>query len=81
MHKIDTIARAESRKTLQSLKHLTENDQMAIERMTRALINKILHDPTRLMKSEGFHGNKSMYLDVLRRLFNLDDDTNEGGKM
>lgn len=72
-NKLDAIARAECRKTMQGLRHLSENDTAAIQRMTRALINKILHDPTRLMKSDRFHGNKSIYLDVLRRLFNLDD--------
>ena len=79
-NKMDSIARAESNKTLQALRHLSDTDQLAIQRMNRALINKILHDPTRLLKSNHFHGNKSIYLDVLRRLFNLDHEKNEGEK-
>jgi len=41
--------------------------------MTDALINKILHDPTLFLKSNGCHGNKSIYLDTTRKLFKLDE--------
>ena len=44
--KMDTIAQAEIKKTLQTLNHLSDEDRQAITRMTSAMINKILHDPT-----------------------------------
>jgi len=71
--KLDNIAQGETRKTLRSLQHLSDDDWKAINKMTNAMINKILHNPTLLLKSNGFHGNKSVYIDMTRKLFKLDD--------
>ena len=71
--KIDTIADAETERTLKSLNHLTPEDQMALNRMMKSMVNKILHDPTLFLKSEGVGENKSLVLDVIRKLFNLDN--------
>jgi glutamyl-tRNA reductase len=72
--KIKAVARAEMQKTISHMGHLTESDRKAIERMTEAMANKILHEPTRYLKSEGCRGNRSKSLDLARRLFNLDDE-------
>ena len=71
--KMDNIARSEVKKTLQTLNHLSDYDCKAINRMTNALINKILHDPTLLLKRNRSHGDKSVYLDITRKLFKLDE--------
>jgi glutamyl-tRNA reductase len=71
--KIDTIARTEVDKTLHSLNHLSDNDCQAIHRMTNSLINKILHDPTIFLKSNGCYGDRFAYIDLTRKLFKLDD--------
>ena len=71
--KLETIAKTEINKTLQALDHLSEGDQEAVQRMIHALINKILHDPTLLLKSNGHRRDKSLYLDVARKLFKLDE--------
>ena len=70
---MDNIAEVEVNKTAQSLKHLSDNDVQAIQRMTDTIVNKILHDPTLFLKNNGFHGEKSIYLDTARKLFNLDE--------
>ena len=70
--KLDTIAAAEMEKTLHSLNHLSPEDRQAIERMTEAMVKKILHDPALFLKNPGSHRNKSVYLDFARKLFNLD---------
>lgn len=70
--KVETLARNELEKTLGSMSHLPEADKRALERMTHALVNKILHDPTQFLKKDGCHGNKSVSLDLTRKLFNLD---------
>jgi glutamyl-tRNA reductase len=70
--KIHALTQSEVKKTLQSLNHLSENDYNAVCRMTDALVKKLLHDPVMFLKSNGCHGNKSVYLDFTRRLFNLD---------
>jgi len=71
--KMDSIARAEVEKTLQSMHHLSEADTRAILRMTDALVSKILHDPTVFLKEKGHHGKNSNYVDIARKLFKLDD--------
>lgn len=71
--KMDNIARSEVKKTLQTLNHLSDYDCQAINRMTNAMINKILHDPTLLLKRNRSHGDKSVYLDITRQLFKLDE--------
>ncbi|OQY59568.1 MAG: glutamyl-tRNA reductase [Desulfobacteraceae bacterium 4572_88] len=72
--KMEGIAQAEIQKTLNSLGKLADEDCRAIHRMTDAMINKILHDPTIFLKGNGFHQNdKSLYLDVTRRLFKIED--------
>ena len=40
--------------------------------MTQAMINKILHDPTLFLKGQGYHEDKSAYIDFARKLFKLD---------
>jgi glutamyl-tRNA reductase len=73
--KLYGIAEAEVRKTLnQSLGHLSAEDGQAVRRMTNALVNKILHDPTLFLKRNGCLGEKSVYLDAARKLFKLDED-------
>ncbi len=67
--KLESIADAELKKTLRA-NHLSSE---AVRRMTEAMISKILHDPTLFLKNAGCHGDKSAYLDVTRKLFNLDD--------
>lgn len=72
-NKMEDIAESEIKKTFHSLNHLSDDDCQAIYRMTNAFINKVLHNPIFFLKSNGCHGNKSLYLDITRKLFNLDD--------
>lgn len=73
--KLYDIAEAEVRKTLgHALSHLSEQEGQAIRRMSRAMINKIMHDPTLFLKNDGCYRGKSVYLDVTRKLFKLDEE-------
>jgi glutamyl-tRNA reductase len=72
-NKMETIIKKEMEKTFQSFNHISDEDRKAINKMTNALVNKILHDPTLFLKRNGFHGNKDIYLDATRKLFNLDE--------
>ncbi len=71
--KFDTIANAELRRTLNSMENLSKENRAALIRMKDALVNKILHDPTQSLKSNGYHRDKSYFLDTTRKLFRLDD--------
>ena len=50
--KVEAMANQELDKTLGSLNHISEADKRAIRRMTGALVNKILHDPTHFLKKK-----------------------------
>jgi glutamyl-tRNA reductase len=71
--KVNAMAGEEIKKTMQSLGHLSDEDRQAIERMTQALVNKIMHDPTHFLKSNGCQGDRTESLDMARKLFGLDD--------
>ena len=73
-NKLETIAQVELQKTLNSLS-LASEEREALERMTNALVKKVLHDPTLLLKRDGCHGSRSVYVDLVRKLFNLDMET------
>jgi len=70
--KFEAIAATEIKKTIQA-RRMSEKDTQAVQRMTQAIINKILHDPTMYLKNHISHGNKPLFIDSTRKLFNLDD--------
>jgi len=72
--KMEDIIEEQIDKTLGGLKHISDNDRDAFDRMKQALINKMLHDPTMFLKSNGCLGDRLLYLDVTRRMFNLDNE-------
>ncbi len=72
-NKLRKIIEVEISKTLPNMEPAGSSNDSAIQKMIDAMVNKIMHDPTRLLKQEGHHINKPVYLDVARRLFKLDD--------
>ncbi|MDA8141601.1 MAG: glutamyl-tRNA reductase [Desulfobacteraceae bacterium] len=71
--KIRSQAQLEVQKTLGQLAHLTADDQKAIERMTEAMVNKILHHPTQYIKNSSCQGDRAVPLDLVRKIFGLDE--------
>jgi glutamyl-tRNA reductase len=71
--KIEEIRQAELKKTFASLGWASEEDRAAIDRLTEALVKKILHDPTLFLKQSEHEDKKSLHVDITRRLFNLDE--------
>jgi len=69
--KLEGIARAELLKT-QSGQDFTPEQATALEKMANAMVNKILHDPTALLKTGGCYADKSQNIDMTRKLFKLD---------
>ena len=74
--KIEEIRQAELKKTFASLTSVSEEDRAAIDRLTAALVKKILHDPTLFLKKSEHKDKKSLHVDITRRLFNLDQKNN-----
>ena len=70
--KIESIVYAEASKTIQGLPE-TDQNQAALKKMSQAITNKFLHDPTMFLKHDGMRADKSVYIDVVRRMFKLDE--------
>ena len=68
---ITDLVTGEVHRTIQGL-GLDEAQSQSVERMIPSLVNKILHNPTTMLKGEGCHGDPSMVLDMTRKLFKLD---------
>lgn len=72
--RLSSIAAAEIKRTLPGLDDFSENDALALKRMTEAMIKKFLHHPTLFLKNTGSHPDKALYIDITRRLFHLEPD-------
>jgi len=70
--KFDEIRRAELEKTLANWKDLPPDGQKRLEALTNAIMNKLLHPPTSLIKKAGQGGRTDLYVDALRALFELE---------
>jgi glutamyl-tRNA reductase len=75
--KADAIRKAELAKTLPNLDNLSEEEKQAIEKMTSAMMNKILHHPIIFLKKEDSHKDKKVKLAFFRKVFNLDPENPE----
>lgn len=70
--KVETIIDGEIKHTLSSLNGLSSEERQALERMKAALVKKVLHHPTIFLKKSGCREDRTIYLDVTRKLFGLD---------
>ncbi len=53
---------------------LTPEQEMAIEAMTRGIINKIMHTPISTLKTAARDPESTTVIDMIRRIFNLRDN-------
>jgi glutamyl-tRNA reductase len=69
----EELRRAEVARVLRRLGHLPEEDREAVDQMTRALLNKLLHGPTVRLREAVGNGRGASALDEIRYLFELDE--------
>jgi glutamyl-tRNA reductase len=71
-NKLEDVRRGELSKTFSSLKDLGERERKAIEALTSAIVNKVLHQPITILKQSqnGMVGEN--YVDAVRVLFDLE---------
>jgi glutamyl-tRNA reductase len=69
--RFDEIRRAEVERTLSAWKGLSPEHEKRLEAMTTAIISKLLHTPTSVLKQTGQGNRTDLYLDALRSLFDL----------
>jgi glutamyl-tRNA reductase len=76
--RLEEIRQQEVEKTFGNLKDLTDKQRKSIEAMAGAIINKILHKPTAILKNSQNDTSGEDYVDAVRTLFDLpapsDDD-------
>jgi glutamyl-tRNA reductase len=70
--KIEAIRRAELEKTLATLRELSPREREALDAMTTAIVNKILHDPITRLKHRD-RQREALYLAAARRLFDIEE--------
>jgi glutamyl-tRNA reductase len=75
--KCENIRQIELKKTLSSLDDLTPEQRKGVENLTISIAKKILNDPIVLLKKKEDRASRNLYLDIARKLFNLDSDSDE----
>lgn len=75
--KAEAIRDAEVKKTLPSLEQLTPTQMKAIETLTLSIAEKIINDPILVLKRKTDRPTRDNYLDIARKLFNLDQNNKD----
>jgi glutamyl-tRNA reductase len=69
--KVEAIRRGELEKTLGMLKDLSPKEREALDSLTAAIVNKILHTPIARLKQQD-QRSEAFFIDAARRLFDLE---------
>jgi len=72
---LDEVRKFELEKTLANLNDLDKKQRKAVEAMTNAIVNKILHHPTNILKQSQNGSDGDLYIDAVRTLFDLPDNS------
>ncbi len=75
---MERLRQREVEKTLRQIKNLDDQGRRAVEAMSQALVNKILHQPTTGLKRAQKCATAQPYVDVLHELFELEVETAPG---
>lgn len=76
-NKAERIRRAEIRKSLAGLGKLAPSQMKVIENLTSSITEKIINDPIIVLKEKTDRDTRDTYLDITRKLFNLDQENDE----
>jgi glutamyl-tRNA reductase len=68
---LETIRQAEIDRVRGRLGALTPEQEMAVEALSRGIINKVMHTPITTLKTAAREAEATTIVDVVRRLFNL----------
>jgi glutamyl-tRNA reductase len=68
---LETIRQAEIDRVRGRMGQLTPEQEIAVEALTRGIINKVMHTPITTLKSAAKESEATTVVDVVRRLFNL----------
>jgi glutamyl-tRNA reductase len=68
---LETIRQAEIDRVRGRMGALSPEQEMAVEALTRGIINKVMHTPITTLKTAAREAEATTVIDVVRRLFNL----------
>lgn len=71
----ERVRKEELEKTLARIDGLDDEARAKLDQMTRAIVNKLLHHPTRELRGSGETDEDGWLVAATRRLFSLGDDT------
>ena len=74
----ETIRQAEIDRVRGRLGKMTPEQELAVETLSRGIINKIMHTPITTLKTAAREAEATTVMEVVRRLFNLHDKTPGG---
>ncbi len=70
---LETIRQAEIDRVRGRMGALSPEQELAVEALTRGIINKVMHTPITTLKTAARESEATTVIDVVRRLFNLHD--------
>jgi len=70
---LETIRQAEIARVRGRLGSLSPEQELAIEALTRGIVNKIMHTPVSALKTAAREPEATPVIDLVRRLFNLEE--------
>lgn len=71
--KMEKIRERELEKAFGRIKNLSFSEKETLDSATRAIINKILHDPMTFLKRESIDNNAAEHIKLVKHLFKLED--------
>jgi glutamyl-tRNA reductase len=72
--KMEEMRKKELTKTLSALPKMSDKERRAMEALSEAIIKKIIHGPITLLKKQGRNSEGESYVDVVKKLFQLDKE-------
>ena len=74
----EDVRRLELDRALAQLEHLSESDRQRVERLTRDLLQKVLHRPTARMREAAEDGREHDVLEAASYLFGIEEEDGDG---
>ena len=72
--RMEEVREREMREAMKRLAHLSPEDRAAVERLSHAMMNKFLHEPSVRLKAAAANGRGLGIVDAARYLFGLDHE-------
>jgi glutamyl-tRNA reductase len=78
---LETIRQAEIDRVRGRLGPLSPEQELAVDALTRGIVNKIMHTPVTALKTAARDAEATTLIDLVRRLFNLQEKEAKSGRL